>query len=215
LVTNPKLVETGLDMIWFSSECWYEIDYSLYTVIQASRRVWRPGQEQDVTVHFVAYQNTMEHKATELVGRKLAASLLLTGDTVEGALVQQNDDGRGFLSELAKSALAGAAVDDLQSIFKKINAVSSERLKATSQYIGGHFTSPDCPVVDVSPIAAPIIGLPALGNQGNLFDAPTSPVPTVADLPVAAVEQGMADAQDGAPPPPPPVRVVLKQMSFF
>ncbi len=54
-----------------------------------------------------------------LIAQKLAAALLLTGDAVEGALVQQTDSGRGFLADLAKSVISGAQVADLNSLFRE------------------------------------------------------------------------------------------------
>jgi hypothetical protein len=41
LVTNPRLVQTGLDLVSFPSIAWVEVDYSVYTLRQASRRSWR------------------------------------------------------------------------------------------------------------------------------------------------------------------------------
>ena len=44
LICHPRLVQTGLDLIDFPTICWYETDYSVYTMRQASRRSWRIGQ---------------------------------------------------------------------------------------------------------------------------------------------------------------------------
>ena len=38
LICHPRLVQTGLDLIDFPTICWYETDYSVYTMRQASRR---------------------------------------------------------------------------------------------------------------------------------------------------------------------------------
>ena len=119
LITNPRLVETGLDLVAFQSTCFYEIEYSLYTMQQAARRTWRLGQVDDVVVYYAVYADTMEHRAMALVAQKLAAALLLTGDAVEGALVQQSDSGRGFLADLAKSVIAGSQIADLNSLFRE------------------------------------------------------------------------------------------------
>lgn len=119
LITNPRLVETGLDLIDFQTTVWYEIEYSLYTLMQASRRTWRIGQVNDVDVHFLVYRDTMEHRAASLVGQKLAAAQLLYGDSVEGALVDQADSGHGFLADLARSVIEGAHVTDLGKLFRQ------------------------------------------------------------------------------------------------
>lgn len=119
LITNPKLVETGLDLVAFQSTAFYELDYSVYTMQQAARRTWRLGQVDDVKVFYAVYADTMEHRAMGLVAQKLAAALLLTGDAVEGALVQQTDSGRGFLADLAKSVINGSQIADLNALFRE------------------------------------------------------------------------------------------------
>ena len=45
LICHPKLVQTGLDLIDFPTIVWYETDYSVYTMRQASRRSWRDRPE--------------------------------------------------------------------------------------------------------------------------------------------------------------------------
>ena len=56
LVCHPRLVQTGLDLVEFPTICWYETDYSVYTMRQASRRSWRIGQTEPVQVVFMAYR---------------------------------------------------------------------------------------------------------------------------------------------------------------
>ena len=121
LITNPRLVETGLDLVAFQTSVFYEIEYSLYTLMQAARRTWRLGQVYDVKVYYTVYAGTMEYRAMTLIAQKLAAALLLYGDAVEGALVQQADTGRGFLADLAKSVIEGAEVADLNQLFAQQN----------------------------------------------------------------------------------------------
>jgi hypothetical protein len=128
LITNPKLVETGLDLIDFQTTVFYEIEYSIYTMMQASRRTWRIGQINDVDVHFAVYRDSMEHRAASLVGQKLAAAQLLYGDSVEGALVEQADSGHGFLADLARSVIEGADVPDLGSLFRQACPEHSRRV---------------------------------------------------------------------------------------
>ena len=71
LVCHPRLVQTGLDLVEFPTICWYETDYSVYTMRQASRRSWRIGQTQPVQVVFMAYRNTLQADALKLVAKKL------------------------------------------------------------------------------------------------------------------------------------------------
>jgi len=118
LITNPRLVETGLNLVNYATVVFYQIDYSLYTTWQACRRVWRPGQVLPVRVVFVAYHNSMEERAVALVGEKIASAQLLYGDEVTGAIVPESDD--DFQEQLARAALDGREIN-LEAIFAREN----------------------------------------------------------------------------------------------
>ena len=60
LISHPWLVQTGLDLIDFQTLCWYETEFSVYVMRQASRRSWRIGQTRPVKVVFMSYQNTLQ-----------------------------------------------------------------------------------------------------------------------------------------------------------
>ncbi len=134
LIANPRLIETGLDLVSFQTTVWYEAEFSLYTLMQASRRTWRPGQTHNVDVYFAVYRNTMEHRAASLVGQKLAAAQLLYGDSVEGALVDQSDSGRGFLADLARSVIDKSEVPDLSHLFRQLT-VGGGNESGANQYL--------------------------------------------------------------------------------
>ncbi len=106
LIVNPRKVETGLDLVAFSTAIFYEPDYSLYTLWQAMRRVWRLGQTQPVNVIYLVYQDTLEEAALTLMGEKLKAAMLLYGDNANSAISENVGDG-DFLGELAKRVMAG------------------------------------------------------------------------------------------------------------
>ncbi len=123
LVVNPKLVETGLDLIAFSSVVFAEIEYSLYTLWQAVRRVWRLGQTKPVKAIFSVYSEAMEARALALMGQKMKAAQLLYGDEVGGAIVPEEDG--DILMKLAREALESADLPDLQSLFADDVVVSN------------------------------------------------------------------------------------------
>ena len=60
------LVHTSLDLVHLAAIAWFEADYSVYTMRQASRRSWRIGQTQPVQVVFMAYRNTLQADALKL-----------------------------------------------------------------------------------------------------------------------------------------------------
>ena len=126
LICNAELVKTGLDLIQFSSVVFYEITYSLYTLWQAVRRVWRLGQVKPVRAVFSVYNGTMEARALSLMGAKMKAAQLLYGDEVGGAIVPEEDG--DLLTELAREVLSGANLPDLQTLFADEMKVSNNPL---------------------------------------------------------------------------------------
>ncbi len=122
LICNPTLVETGLDLIQFANVVFYELDYDLYKLWQAMRRVWRLGQTQPVKVIFTSYSATLEEQAVRLMGKKMRAAQLLYGDDVGGAIVPE-DDGN-FLAELARAVLEEHTLPDLRSLFAEVDRVT-------------------------------------------------------------------------------------------
>lgn len=115
MICNPRLVETGLDLVQFSTVIFFEPEYSLYTLWQSVRRVWRLGQTQPVKAIFSVYNSTMEAIALRLMGRKMKAAQLVYGDEVGGAIVPE-DEG-DFLTQLARDVLDGAKLPDLHTLF--------------------------------------------------------------------------------------------------
>jgi hypothetical protein len=129
LLTNPKLVETGLDLVSFATIVFFEIEYSLPVMWQAMCRVWRPGQTRPVKCAFAMYQNTLESSALSYMGKKMYAAQLVYGDEVAGAIVEA-DDG-DFLMELANEVLSGKQMDDLTTLFAQENGATHIRGSVT------------------------------------------------------------------------------------
>jgi len=125
LITHPRNVHTGLDLIQFPQVVWYQQDYSIYIVRQASRRSWRIGQKELVNVHHVYYRGTIQEKAITLNIKKLRAALLTEGELIEGKLVEQvEDDG---LVALAKTIISRAEEKiSLESELRRLRCFEEE-----------------------------------------------------------------------------------------
>ena len=129
LICNPRLVQTGLDLVDFPTIVWYETDYSVYVMRQASRRSWRIGQKRPVKVVFMSYRGTMQAQALKLVAKKLQSSLAVEGDLPEDGLASYGDDGDDLIMELARKIVAGDEDEDTASIadaFAQAQAAMSE-----------------------------------------------------------------------------------------
>jgi hypothetical protein len=120
LLCNPRLVQTGLDLVAFPTLVFFEPDYSLFVMGQASRRAWRIIQDLPCKTYYPYYEDTMENQAVELIGRKQQAANLLYGDTSAGGLSEltgANGGGGDLLAELAKAIDQDEAVTDLRDLF--------------------------------------------------------------------------------------------------
>ena len=116
VVCHPRLVQTGLDLIDFPTLVWFETDYSVYTMRQASRRSWRIGQTRPVKVVFMAYRGTLQADALKLVAQKLRSSLAVEGELPEDGLAAYGDDGDDIMLALARKIVNGEEEEEGESV---------------------------------------------------------------------------------------------------
>ena len=116
MICHPRLVQTGLDLIDFPTLCWFETDYSVYVMRQASRRSWRIGQTRPVKVVFMAYRNTLQADALKLVAKKLQSSLAVEGELPEDGLAAYGDDGDDLMMALARKIVSGDEEDETETV---------------------------------------------------------------------------------------------------
>ncbi len=125
LICNPRLVQTGLDLCALPTIIFFEVDYSLYVVGQASRRAWRLIQDKPCRVYYPFYEHLMENQAVELVGRKQQAAALLYGESTGTGLSALNgEDGGNLLAALAAEIGSDNSVTDLRDLFARHAAES-------------------------------------------------------------------------------------------
>lgn len=111
LICNPTLVETGLDLLDFTTIVFYQLGYKLTTMRQASKRSYRLNQKNPVHVYFLYYQKTTQEQALAIMALKLHAATALEGKFDAEGLAALNSDETDILSQLAKSI-----VDDQNSL---------------------------------------------------------------------------------------------------
>ena len=129
LICNPRLVQTGLDLVDFPTICWFETDYSVYTMRQASRRSWRIGQTRPVKVVFMVYEKTIQTEALKLVAKKMQSSLAVEGELPEEGLIAFGDDGQDLIMTLARQIVNETEFqsgDSLENIFARAREAEQE-----------------------------------------------------------------------------------------
>lgn len=86
-ICNPKCVETGLDFCFdyhgkhfnYPTIIFYQVSYELSVMWQASRRAYRLNQTEDCKVIYMAYENTLQAAALEIMAEKQAAASAIQG----------------------------------------------------------------------------------------------------------------------------------------
>ena len=170
LICHPRLVQTGLDLIDFQTVCWYETDYSVYVMRQASRRSWRIGQTRPVKVVFMSYRNTLQADALKLVAKKLQSSLAVEGELPEDGLAAYGDEGDDLMMALARRIVGGEAeeAETVEAVFAaardaeataeellvdegwKLVEVETEAVEVNGNGTNGHHDASD-PTVELVP----------------------------------------------------------------
>ncbi len=131
LITNPKLVQTGLDLVQFPTIIFFEVEYSVYVLRQASRRSWRIGQDQPVKIYYMIYENTMQEQALKLVALKMKTSLAIEGDLSEDGLGSYSIADDNLYVELARNIAKGSEISQsLDSIWHGMQVEEQKNAQA-------------------------------------------------------------------------------------
>ncbi len=129
LITNPKCMETGLDLNAFTTLIFYSMGFNLFTLRQASRRSWRINQTAPrVEVYMLYYKDTVQAKAMKLMASKLAVAGIIEGTLSEEGLAAMSDV-RDLTSQMAKELTLGIKdnVEDIAAAFKKMAVINPDR----------------------------------------------------------------------------------------
>ena len=164
LICHPRLVQTGLDLIDFQTLCWYETDYSVYVMRQASRRSWRIGQTRPVKVVFMSYRNSLQADALKLVAKKLQSSLAVEGELPEDGLAAYGDDGDDLMMALARKIVSGDE-DEAETVEEVFAAARNAESAAEELLVDEDWKS-----VEVEPESVAVNGNGTNGHHANGHD---------------------------------------------
>ena len=166
VISHPKLVETGLDLLDFPTIIFYESGYSLHTLRQASRRSWRIGQRRPVRVKFLCYEGTMQTACLRLMGKKLLVALTMEGKFA-GEGLQNIDEDDDMLSAMARELVERNGIGETaDSVWRALNLEHQKLFPGTGRGDG------------VTPIEAPDNQLSAGVEPTILIERPTNDIST-------------------------------------
>lgn len=132
VISHPKVVETGLDLLDFPTIIFYESGYSLHTLRQASRRSWRIGQRRPVRVKFLCYEGTMQTACLRLMGKKLLVALTMEGKFA-GEGLQNIDEDDDMLSAMVRELVERNGIGETaDSVWKALSTEHQKLFPATS-----------------------------------------------------------------------------------
>jgi superfamily II DNA or RNA helicase len=133
VISHPKLVETGLDLLDFPTILFYESGYSLHTLRQASRRSWRIGQRRPVRVKFLCYEGTMQTACLRLMGKKLLVALTMEGKFA-GEGLQNIDEDDDMLSAMARELVERNGIgESADAVWRALNAQHQKLFPTASE----------------------------------------------------------------------------------
>ncbi|WP_209124492.1 DEAD/DEAH box helicase [Alkalihalobacillus sp. BA299] len=133
IIVSTKLVKVGLDLLCTPTLIFYQFDWSLFTMNQASRRAWRIGQTEECRLFYLAYRETFQESMAQLVAQKNKAAQALNGDVSTDGLNAMLGDEGDLQSMLIKSIKKG---EKLKGSTEEWVATTSDRARELLQGIG-------------------------------------------------------------------------------
>ena len=121
IICQPKLVETGVNLLDYPTIIWFEIEYSMFLTEQASRRSYRLNQTVPVEIFYLAYAQTMQERALQIIARKADVSRTFHGDLSKTGLSAFNPDPDDIREQLAREMAQGSHLSEGQSDALDIN----------------------------------------------------------------------------------------------
>lgn len=144
LITNPRLVKVGLDLLQFPNIHFFQLDYSTYDYMQASRRSWRLKQTKDVKVFTYVYRETIQEKALQHIAKKIDAAMAMQGKFSEEGLRAMADSSDG-MNALAKQLMKDEVLEDIETVhdmFARKNSSFEEMQTVEFQDYEGYVMNP-------------------------------------------------------------------------
>lgn len=139
IICNPSLVETGLDLLDFTTIIFYQMGYNLTTMRQASKRSYRLNQINPVHVYFLYYEASIQKVILSVMAAKLQAATTVEGDYSTEGLKGMNGS-TDIVSILAKSIIEDNKINIDKTKFQQID--TEYTIKEDNNNKKQHFIDP-------------------------------------------------------------------------
>ncbi|MEF3309375.1 helicase-related protein [Paenibacillus sp. GYB004] len=110
IITNMKLVEVGLDLMYWPTIIYYQLNYEVSTVRQSSRRAWRLGQDRECRVYYLVYNRTQQMAQFMKIMAARGHALMVEGRLDRSELAKYSRDGQSSLAADLANCFAGSDV---------------------------------------------------------------------------------------------------------
>lgn len=120
---------------------WVELPKNLFTLDQASRRIWRLNKRETVRLYYLTYAGTAGHRKLRRLASQSGAAALFAGNTPDGQLVRSVGAHKTTLAQM--SAGLRDEQEDMRAAFARRGEELAAALKAGRQWIGMTDTLPE------------------------------------------------------------------------
>ena len=144
-ITNPKNVETGLDFCFkyngksynYPTLIFMQMSYEMSVIWQASRRHYRLNQRERCRTVYLAYEDTLQASALEIMAAKQVATSAIQGKfSSEGlAAMAKGVDARTQLAAALSSKDLSTNSNSLENMFDALNASNNASEDDYADYI--------------------------------------------------------------------------------
>lgn len=130
IICNQKLVECGLDLLYWPTIIFYQMSYEVSTVRQSSRRAWRVGQDKLCKIFYPVYQGSQAMKQFIHIMNGRGHALQTEGRIDKSELAQYSRDTQSSLARDLASCFASA---DVAQAWQKLAAKELEGVEMIAE----------------------------------------------------------------------------------
>jgi len=136
IITNMRLVEVGLDCLYWPTIINYQMDYDINVFRQANGRNWRIGQHRECRIYIPVLNGTQQVSQFQSLMAKRAHALIVEGRLDRSELSRFGRDAHNSMAADLANCIAGAQLSNrwqelaAKDIDENLEIVSEEQFKS-------------------------------------------------------------------------------------